>query len=101
MVLAGHAYLLGGTAPPHTSTALSDVLITNGGAGIWLFFALSGYLIGAPFVRALQSGEPLPGAKRYATRRAARILPAYWIALATLLILVPRPDLERDRKSVV
>lgn len=94
MVLAGHAYLLGGTAPPHTSRAVEDVLITNGGAGIWLFFALSGYLIGAPFLRALSAGTPLPSLTGYAVRRAARILPAYWIALAVLLLLVPRPGLD-------
>jgi peptidoglycan/LPS O-acetylase OafA/YrhL len=89
MVLAGHAYLVGGVATPHTSTSLTDVLIVNGGAGIWLFFALSGYLIGAPFLRALRTGEPLPSPLGYATRRAARILPAYWVALAALLVLAP------------
>ena len=88
-VLAGHAYLLGGTAPPHTSRAPGDMLINAGGQGIWLFFALSGYLIAGPFVRALARGEPLPGTGRYALRRAARILPAYWIALAALLVVVP------------
>ena len=67
------------------------MLINAGGQGIWLFFALSGYLIAGPFVRALARGESLPGTGRYALRRAARILPAYWIALATLLLLVPLP----------
>jgi peptidoglycan/LPS O-acetylase OafA/YrhL len=68
MVLAGHAYLVGGVAPPHTSTSLKDILIVNGGAGIWLFFALSGYLIGAPFLRALHTGDPLPNPLGYARR---------------------------------
>lgn len=94
MVLAGHAYMLGGVVPAQTSRAAGDLLINAGGAGIWLFFVLSGYLIGAPLLRALEEGAPLPGLRRYALRRAARILPAYWIAFAVLLVLLPPPDLD-------
>ena len=54
--------------------------------GVDLFFALSGYLIAGPFLRALATGERLPGTAAYAVRRAARILPAYWVALTVLLI---------------
>ncbi|HEV2813351.1 MAG TPA: acyltransferase [Solirubrobacteraceae bacterium] len=88
-VLAAHAYLLGGSAPPHTSRDPGDMLINAGGQGIWLFFALSGYLISGPFVRTLLRGEPLPPAGGYALRRAARIIPAYWIAFAAILVLLP------------
>ncbi|CAA9482029.1 MAG: hypothetical protein AVDCRST_MAG85-732 [uncultured Solirubrobacteraceae bacterium] len=94
MVLAGHAYLLGGTVPEQTSRAPGDLLINAGGSGIWLFFALSGYLIGAPFVRALADGSPLPRLGRYALRRGARILPAYWLALAVVLVVVPPVTLD-------
>ena len=94
MVLAGHAYLLGGTVPAQTSRAPGDLLINAGGSGIWLFFALSGFLIGAPFLRALLDGTPLPRPGRYALRRAARILPAYWIALAVLLVVLPPVTLD-------
>jgi peptidoglycan/LPS O-acetylase OafA/YrhL len=89
MVLTGHAYLLGGVAPEQTSRAPADMLINAGGAGIWIFFSLSGYLIAAPFLRALADGRPLPSLRRYAVRRAGRILPAYWLAFAALLVLVP------------
>jgi len=94
MVLAGHAYAIGGAIPAHTSTAPTDMVVNAGGAGIWLFFALSGYLIALPFLRALLRGEPLPDGGRYAVRRAARILPAYWIALFVLLLLLPVAGLE-------
>ena len=76
MVLAGHAYMLGGVVPAQTSRAPGDLLINAGGAGIGLFFALSGYPTAGPFRRALGEGAPLPAARRYARRRAARILPA-------------------------
>ena len=74
MVVAGHAYLLGGVAPPHTSHAVKDALVNAGGHGIWLFFALSGYLIAAPVLRALQAGEHhehREGAHRVELRRPA------------------------------
>ena len=89
MVLAGHAYLVGGTVPPQTSRAPGDLLINAGGAGIWLFFSLSGLLIAAPFLRALEDGAPLPSLRRYTLRRASRILPAYWVALAAMLLVLP------------
>jgi peptidoglycan/LPS O-acetylase OafA/YrhL len=89
MVLAGHAYLVGGAVPPQTSRAPSDMLINAGGAGIWLCFSLSDLLIAAPFLRALEDGAPLPSLRRYALRRPARILPAYWVALAVMLLVLP------------
>jgi peptidoglycan/LPS O-acetylase OafA/YrhL len=56
--------------------------------GVWVFFAASGYLIAGPFLRALLDGRAAPPTGRYAVRRAVRILPAYWIALAAILVLV-------------
>jgi peptidoglycan/LPS O-acetylase OafA/YrhL len=58
------------------------------GVGVWIFFAASGYLIAGPFLRALVEGLQAPPAGRYAVRRAVRILPAYWVALAAILVLV-------------
>lgn len=52
--------------------------------GVDVFFALSGYLIGGPFLRRLLDGGPLPDLRRYAVRRAFRVLPAYWVALAAI-----------------
>ena len=48
-----------------------------------LFFAISGFLLYRPWVAA-----PRPAPRRYARRRALRILPAYWLAL-TLLAIFP------------
>jgi peptidoglycan/LPS O-acetylase OafA/YrhL len=89
MVLAGHAYAVSGSAPSRTLLEPKAMLVNNGGAGIWLFFALSGYLIAAPFLRALRDGTKLPSFGGYLLRRGARILPAYWVAFAALAVLVP------------
>lgn len=60
------------------------------GAGVLLFFGISGYPIAGPYLRALAAGDPLPRASAYLVRRAARIYPAYWIALGcVILFLMP------------
>lgn len=55
---------------------------------MWLFFALSGYLIPRAFLGALIDGAPLPAASSYLVRRGARILPAYWIAFLAMVLFV-------------
>src|SRR5699024_11002297 len=53
--------------------------------GVALFFALSGYLLTRPWVRAAVRAGPgrarLPGTAEYLRRRARRILPAYWVTV--------------------
>lgn len=50
--------------------------------GVAMFFVLSGFLLARPFWQALDSGAPMPSLRTYAMRRAARILPGFWLALA-------------------
>jgi peptidoglycan/LPS O-acetylase OafA/YrhL len=57
------------------------------GVGVWIFFAASGYLIAGPYLRALLEGRASPSVRHYAVRRAVRILPAYWVAFAAILLL--------------
>lgn len=56
-------------------------LVRGGNVGIFVFFALSGYLLYRPFVRG---DVDLRG---YAIKRAARILPGYYVALVALTLL--------------
>ena len=58
---------------------------------VFLFFSLSGYLIGRPFVRAFVEGTAYPSPGRYLKHRILRIVPAYWVVLtiALLVIMVP------------
>jgi peptidoglycan/LPS O-acetylase OafA/YrhL len=83
MVLVSHAGLLALVEPTGVAKHLSRL-----GVGVWIFFAASGYLIAGPFLRALLEGRSAPPVRRYAVRRAVRILPAYWIAFAAILLLV-------------
>jgi peptidoglycan/LPS O-acetylase OafA/YrhL len=58
--------------------------------GVELFFVLSGYLISLPFLRSLVNGGPAPDTVSYSGRRAARILPGYWLALCIATYLATR-----------
>lgn len=59
------------------------VMMSN---GVDLFFVLSGFLLARSFVAADLEGRPRPSLRRYARTRAYRILPAYWFALAGLML---------------
>jgi peptidoglycan/LPS O-acetylase OafA/YrhL len=59
-----------------------------GGLGVIVFFVISGFLLYRPFAAARAGARPRPSLRRYARRRALRILPAYWIVL-TILALFP------------
>jgi len=50
--------------------------------GVAVFFVLSGFLIYLPFAEAIAGHGPMPDTRRFLWRRALRILPAYWLALA-------------------
>jgi peptidoglycan/LPS O-acetylase OafA/YrhL len=54
-----------------------------GQVGVAVFFVVSGFCIRLPMARA-QAGDPAArlDARRYLERRARRILPPYWIAIA-------------------
>lgn len=56
-------------------------------SGVHLFFVLSGFLLFMPYVRAILGGQPLPPVRAFYRRRALRILPAYWVCLAILVLL--------------
>lgn len=63
------------------------VFTQTGGFGVSLFFILSGFLLARPFWQALDRAELLPSLRIYAIRRAARILPGFWLALTVTLVL--------------
>ncbi len=54
---------------------------------MWLFFALSGYLLYLPFARRDFVGGQGIELGKYAMNRAVRILPLYYVAVAVLLVL--------------
>jgi peptidoglycan/LPS O-acetylase OafA/YrhL len=55
--------------------------------GVPIFFALSGFLLFRPWVKAAAAGRPAPSVRRYAWHRVRRIMPAYAVTvLAAYLI---------------
>ncbi len=69
----------GDLGSPERSTL--DTAISQLRLGMPLFFVLSGFLIFRPFAAALIDGRDRPDIRKYATRRVARIVPAYWVAI--------------------
>ncbi|MGV1758526.1 acyltransferase family protein [Rhizobium sp. A22-96] len=63
------------------------VLARFGNHGVAVFFVLSGFLLARPFWLALDKAQPLPSLKIYAMRRAARILPGFWVALTVGFVI--------------
>lgn len=58
-----------------------NMVVEGGNSGVFVFFALSGYLLYKPFVR----GDV--DLRSYGIKRAARILPGYFVALVALVVL--------------
>lgn len=53
-----------------------------------LFFVLSGFLLSRPWIAAALGDRPRPSIGRYVRTRAARILPAYYVALGGSILLL-------------
>lgn len=62
----------------------------NLNAGVWIFFATSGFLLYRPFAASHLRATPPLDLRGYTLRRFARIYPAYWAALAFFVYVVPR-----------
>jgi peptidoglycan/LPS O-acetylase OafA/YrhL len=69
--------------------------------GVPLFFAISGFLLYRPWVRARLAGAPAPSTGVYALRRVLRILPAYWLALTAIALMVGRSDVFNGPDAAV
>ena len=55
--------------------------------GVAIFFLISGYLLYRPFLARLIRDDAEPPVGGYLLRRAARIFPAYWLALTTIIVV--------------
>lgn len=87
-VAVGHAWgTAHGYAPSATMNTFVRRLIFGGGFGVYLFFALSGYLLFWPFARHYWGGGATVDLRRYAINRAVRILPLYYVAVVLLLLV--------------
>lgn len=87
-VVLFHLWLYATPAPPKHGRGVVDAVWSSGRLGLVLFFVLSGYLLYRPWVRARDGHAPAPAVTAYLRRRAARILPAYYVALAGAVVLL-------------
>ncbi len=62
------------------------IALRTASTGFYLFFALSGFLVAAPFVSAFVEGRPRPRLVPYFRNRALRLVPAAWLLFAFVLI---------------
>ncbi|MCW3040240.1 MAG: acyltransferase [Solirubrobacterales bacterium] len=65
-----------------------DVFMGELRLGVTLFFVLSGFLLVRPWVRSRLEGSSRPPLGPYLRRRAARVLPAYYLALVGVHLLL-------------
>lgn len=88
-VVAYHAWLY---TKPRVSSGVkqttSDYWWHELRLGLVLFFVLSGFLLFTPWVKSTLEKRPAPSLRGYALRRAGRILPAYWVAMAGAAVLL-------------
>jgi peptidoglycan/LPS O-acetylase OafA/YrhL len=67
----------------HNINPFVNSLLGNSGFGVFLFFAISGFLIGQPFAQHFINKDKKPSLKRFYLRRITRLEPPY-ILLLTL-----------------
>ncbi len=65
---------------------LLNVVISNGYLGVDLFFLITGFLLILPWARHLHEGRRPPSVGDFYVRRIRRIVPAYYVQLAVLLV---------------
>jgi peptidoglycan/LPS O-acetylase OafA/YrhL len=81
-VVCFHVWLYRFPDPTHIrQSGLLDNVLSDFRLGLILFFVLSGYLLYRGFARAALRREGPVDVGGYALRRAARILPAYYLAM--------------------
>ena len=85
-VMLFHLWML--AAMPRVGVAGLDLtpLFSCGFLGVDLFFVLSGFLLGLPFLAWANRTRPFPNLIQFWKRRCLRVLPAYYIQLAILIL---------------
>lgn len=99
-VLEGHVF---GSSRGYGAAAHANYLdrfLLGGGFGVFLFFALTGYLLYRPFARRDFAQGDQVVFSRYAANRAFRILPLYYTVLIIYLTVIDRGSVSTWLRSV-
>jgi peptidoglycan/LPS O-acetylase OafA/YrhL len=100
-VLIYHCWLYGAGGGERAQLGLVNrFLLPHLPLGVMLFFALSGFLLYLPFVSSVVNQTKYPSMKRYFRNRALRILPAYWVILFAVGILLPAAVIRTSPDSI-
>jgi peptidoglycan/LPS O-acetylase OafA/YrhL len=101
-VLVFHCWRYGAEGPSRADLGLVNrFLLPHLPLGVTLFFSLSGFLLYQPFVAAALSGSPFPKVGSYFRNRGLRILPAYWVILLAVGVVLPAALLRQSRDHLV
>jgi peptidoglycan/LPS O-acetylase OafA/YrhL len=101
-VLVFHCWRYGADGPSRADLGLVDrFVLPHLSLGVTLFFSLSGFLLYQPFLAAALSGSPFPKVGSYFRNRALRILPAYWVILLAVGVLLPAALVRKSRDQLV
>src|SRR5260221_1618571 len=79
-----------------TDYPLASSVSTAGSSGVLLFFVLSGFLLFLPYAKSLLFDNPWPSARSFYLRRAFRIIPAYYVSLFLIILLLQPQYLRWD-----
>lgn len=86
-VLESHVWGWHNAYGPATFASFPAKVLISGDFGVNLFFTLTGFLLFTPFARAMLDPGGRLDLRRYARNRAVRILPLYYVVVATLLVV--------------
>lgn len=67
---------------------LVEAVLRNGYLGVDLFFLISGFLLTLPWLLRVRAGETAPATLPFYRRRLRRIVPAYYLQMVLLFVLV-------------
>lgn len=79
--------VFGSIIPQNYTDGYINHLFTQGGLGVDVFFAISGFILGLPFAKYYLAGGKKVNIKNYFIRRLTRLEPPYLVALIGLFIV--------------
>mgnify|MGYP000636576140 CR=1 FL=1 len=88
MHLHTHFYRENAVGADLVSQSFFDLLLKNGQNGVFVFFAISGFILGLPFVKQYQHGGRQVKLGAYFTRRLTRLEPPYIFFLTGFFVLL-------------
>ena len=99
MIFFGHVFVNADPGQAFENYGWAKELVGRLDLGLGLFFALSGYFVARPFVRSFILATKRPSVRRYARNRVLRIVPAFYVVAALVLLrfgldgaIGPTPD---------